>query len=88
MRNKVSSMLYIPAILLLELSIYIALGLYKKSVGCRGITVDCYIPEAEFAKEMQVIIVTLTLLTLAWFALAVIAFARKCLSKYIKKSND
>lgn len=84
MSKKMHSILYATIVLLLEFSIYIALGLYKISVGCSGITVDCYVPESEFAKEMQSIIVICFLLTLVWLAFAIISSMREYLCGYIK----
>lgn len=87
MRKVLHRVFNILIILLLEFLIYIALGLYKISVGCRGITVDCYIPEAEFAKEVQVVVVVLALLTMAWLAIYLMFFVCKWLSKYMKNSR-
>jgi len=80
-------MLYIPMILLLEFSAYIALGFYKISVGCRGITVDCYIQEAEWAKDVQAALIILILSTLVWCACIAMVFAWRCFACRAKEEK-
>lgn len=44
--------------------IYLVAGVYAKHLGCRGMAVDCYIGEAQLAKEIQSTMVLLSLITL------------------------
>lgn len=41
--------------------LYFTFGLRAISLGCRGFSADCYIPAAQFSKDMQVLAVTMFL---------------------------
>lgn len=49
--------------LAVEFGFYCAFGLYAISVGCQGISTDCYLAAAEFAKLMQSIAVAMFIVT-------------------------
>ncbi|WP_131197713.1 hypothetical protein [Phytopseudomonas dryadis] len=44
--------------------IYLVAGLYAKYLGGRGVSVDCYVAEAQLAKDIQSKMVLLCLITL------------------------
>ncbi len=47
--------------LAVEFCLYIAFGLRAVSLGCRRISADCYIPAAQFSKDMQALAVMMFL---------------------------
>lgn len=41
--------------------LYLAFGLRAIALGCRGFSADCYIPAAQFSKDMQALAVMMFL---------------------------
>ena len=78
-------MLFLPACSIAWVAVYLLAGLYAMSQGCRGISADCYIEEAQLAKRIQSAMVILTLITVACMAVLGVTKLWKYLDQRLNK---
>jgi len=73
MRQKVLVIRCLFIALAATFFLYFAFGLRAIGQGCRGFSADCYIPAAQFSKDMQALTVMM-LLGIAVFLFAYLLF--------------
>ncbi|MCY1362982.1 hypothetical protein D9M68_390010 [compost metagenome] len=65
MKKNIFYLLFLSACFTAWVVVYLLAGFYAMSQGCRGISADCYIEEAQLAKSIQSVAVILALITVA-----------------------